>query len=47
MNPGTSTSCEPESLERQTARKIVINLMLDPGTDDDVGELKTPENAWL
>ena len=47
MNPGTLTSCEPETPERQTARKIDINLMLDPDTDDDEGELKSPENSWL
>lgn len=47
MNPGTSTSCKPETPARQTASKIVINLMLDPGTDDDVGELKTKKSREL
>ena len=48
MNPGILTSCKPETpAERQTARKIVIKLMLDPDTDDDEGKLKSPENSWL
>ena len=45
MNPGTLTSCEPETPERQTARKIDINLMLDP--DNFSEPLKFRPERWL